>query len=166
MTAIYNLVQNYSMKKIFTFLSLILLTYFNQVQATISYTVTTSGNCFPITVTINISSDDPTVNFFRVNKDYLNGGWNYGHEVIVAGNPYSFVTNNNINAILGIQALNSTGILEELFENYAVSGNQYTLSTQTSLPYSVSVGQAFPIQLITSDSNITSVSWDFGNGQS
>jgi hypothetical protein len=153
------------MKKLFTLLSLTLLTYLIQAQANISYTVSTSGNCFPMTVTINISSDDPSVTFFRVNKDFPYGGWDYGYEAIAAGNPYSFITNSSINTILGIQAANNTGVVGELYDNYTVSGNQYTLTTQTSLPYSVPVGQAFPIQLTSNDQNITSIEWDFGNGQ-
>lgn len=138
-----------------------MLTFIAQAQANITYQVTTSGNCYPMIVTINISCDDPSVTFFSVSRDFPYFDWEFAQ----VGNPYSFVTNSSINGTLGIRAWSQEGMVGEIYENYTVSGNSYTLSTQTSIPYSVPVGQALPIQLTTNDPDISAIEWDFGNGQ-
>ena len=152
------------MKKIVTLLYLVILSSFTFGQTEINYTVSTSGNCFPLIAQINVSTNHPTADMYYIS---INGSfWQQYH----ISNPHGFVANSPNNSIyIGLYALNqSTGYYEEvavLNEAITIPGNTYSLSASGSMPFVTGVGVPFPIELITNDANITSIEWDFGNGQ-
>jgi len=153
--------QNYSMKKIATLLSFMLFALLMKAQSNVTYNVTTSGNCFPMIVTINVTSDDPNASTYTINSNWnMGGSW----EFVNYGNPYSFVLNSS-SFSLGIGVYAGGSLVSELYEQVTVDGNTFSLSATGSLPYTVAVGSAFPIQLVSNDEGITNIEWDFGNGQ-
>jgi hypothetical protein len=145
------------MRRLFTLLSLALISSFAFGQTEIYYTVSTSGNCFPVTVNINVSTNNPDVSLYTINTG---SGWEFQN----IANPYAFSTNSS-NISLGIGLYANGELVASLNENITISANTYSLSAAGAMPYSVNVGTPFPIQLITNDSNITSIQWNFGNGQ-
>jgi hypothetical protein len=152
--------KNKYMKRLFTILCFALLSSFTFGQTDINYTVTTSGDCFPMTVTINVSTNNPDVSFYAINSSFPSGSWQF----LNINDPYSFIVSTpSVSIGIGVYAFST--LQADLYETIVIPGNAYSLSSTVQEPYVVGVGDPFPIQLNSNDPNITSIQWNFGNGQ-
>lgn len=147
------------MKKLFTIFCIALFSNLTFGQTDINYTITTSGDCFPMTVTINVSTNNPDVTLYSINPSFPGGSWQFQN----INDPFSFLASSP-SAFIGI-GVYAGSLQASIYESITIPGNTYSLSSTVQEPYVVGVGNPFPIQLNSNDPNITSIQWNFGNGQ-
>jgi hypothetical protein len=146
------------MRKLFTLLSFVVLSSTSFALIEINYTVNSPGNCFPKVASISVSTNSPDVDMYSIS---INGGPMQFRNI---ANPYAFMASSP-NFSFEIEAYAFGAPVATLYDSHTLSGSTYSLSASGSMPYSTGVGVPFPIQLNTNDANISSIQWNFGNGQ-
>lgn len=146
------------MRTLFTLLSFAILSSMSFAQININYNVNSPGNCFPKVASISVSTNSPDVDMYSIS---INGGPIQFQNI---ANPYAFMASSP-NFSFEIEAYAFGAPVATLYDSHTLSGNTYSLSASGTMPYSTGVGVPFPIELNTNDANISSIQWNFGNGQ-
>lgn len=148
------------MKKLFILLSLTLLTSFVQAQTVVSYDYSVSGQCFPVTVSVNFSTNNPEVAYFEVTAMF--GG---GLLSPIDATYTTSTSSNNLSLTVNFYTNDFDLVTTEYITiNIQGEANTYELSSVLQQPYSIGVNEDFAIELVSNDNTITSVAWDFGDG--
>lgn len=129
-------------------------------HAQINHQVTAASECFPTTVTIIITSTHPQATTYSMN---INSSGQTFHDLNV---PYVFVANTP-DFVMSYAVFTAQGSLlgGSLPLNISLPSNVISsLNSTLPEPFSIPVGATFPVELITNDTSISSIEWDFGNG--
>lgn len=129
-------------------------------HAQINHQITAASECFPTTVTIVITSTHPQASTYSMN---INNSGQTFHDL---NNPYVFVANSP-DFVMSYAVFTAQGSLlgGSLPLNINLPGNTISsLNSDLPEPYSIPVGASFPVELITNDTSISAIEWNFGNG--